>query len=141
MSAEHTHKFKKLLTSKGYRVTQARLETFKLLHKPEPQTIKSILEAAQGTVDKVSVYRNLDLFEKLGLIHRVQIGWKYKLELSDEFLDHHHHLSCLKCGRVIDIEDEKHIEHFIAEVSKHYGFVAKQHQFEVSGYCRECKYL
>ncbi len=133
--------FKRILSENGYRVTTAREATFKLLISPEPQTIGQILSKASGKVDRVSVYRNIEVFEKIGMVHRIYVGWKYKLELSDEFIAHHHHLSCLRCGKIIDIEDEKHIDDFIHEVSERFGFEPRRHQFEVDGYCSDCQKL
>lgn len=120
-------------------MTDAREATFKLLISPEPQSISQILAKASGKVDRVSVYRNIEVFEKLGIVHRIYVGWKYKIELSDEFIAHHHHLSCLGCGKIIDIEDEKHIDDFIQEVAKKFGFEPRRHQFEVDGYCKDCQ--
>lgn len=131
-------RFRHILTERKYRVTQAREATFRLLVSPEPQSMHEILHRANGIVDRVSIYRNVDLFEKLGIVHRVYVGWKYKLELSDEFVAHHHHLSCLGCGKVIDIQDEQHINDFIQAVATHFGFQPRRHQFEIDGYCRDC---
>lgn len=138
MSANDYKKFREILSKQGYRVTTARETTFKLLMSPDPQSIGDLLQKADKTVDRVSVYRSIELFEKLGIVHRIYIGWKYKLELSDEFMEHHHHLSCLKCGQIIDIDDEKHIEDFITEVSREFGFQPRRHQFEIDGYCQNC---
>lgn len=138
MAIDELAQFRLILRNQAHQVTKTRELVFKLLLSPEPQTINEILRKANGTVDRVSVYRNLDLFEKLGIAHRIYIGWKYKIELSDEFTGHHHHLSCLKCGKVIDIEDEKHIDDFIQEISSKFGFQPRRHQFEVDGYCKEC---
>jgi Fur family ferric uptake transcriptional regulator len=126
------------LSEHGYHITKARELTFSLLNSPQPQAMNEILTRANGRVDRVSVYRNIDLFEKLGLVHRIYVGWKYKLELSDQFMSHHHHLSCLGCGKTIDIEDEKHIDDFITAVSGSFGFQPRRHQFEVDGYCKDC---
>ena len=87
------------------------------------------------------MYRNVDLFVKLGILNRIQVGWKYKLELSDQFLGHHHHLSCLRCGKIVNIEDEKHIDEFIDEIAAAAGFTAQRHVFEVYGYCGQCTKL
>ena len=138
MSAEDTQLFRQTLTENDYRVTQAREATFALLMHAEPQSIREILAKANGTIDRVSIYRNLELFEKLGIIHRIQIGWKYKLELSDMFVAHHHHLQCLGCGKIIDIKDEQHIDAFIHEVAGRFGFTPRRHQFEIDGYCADC---
>lgn len=139
MSLDNIALFKEILASNNSHFTRARAATFELLFSPEPQSIKEILAKAKGRADRVSVYRNIDLFEKLGIVHRVYVGWKYKLELSDQFIAHHHHLSCRGCGKVIDIEDEQHIEEFIQEVSGKFGFKPLRHQFEIEGYCKECK--
>lgn len=139
MSSDDLNNFQQIITNNGYRLTDAREKTFKLLVSPEPQSISQILVRANGSVDRVSVYRNLELFEKLGIVHRIYVGWKYKLELSDMFVSHHHHLSCLDCGKITDIEDEKHIDEFIERVAAKSGFTPRRHQFEVDGYCKECK--
>ena len=139
MSADDINNFRQIITSNGYRLTRAREATFRLLVSSEPQSVAKILAKAKGTVDRVSVYRNLELFEKLGIVHRVYIGWKYKIELSDEFVKHHHHLSCLGCGKIIDIEDESHIDEFIEHVAARADFAPRRHIFEVDGYCRDCK--
>ena len=139
MSAEDRAQLRKILSEHGYHVTKAREATFALLMNPEPQSISQILVKAKGSVDRVSVYRNIDLFEKLGIVNRIYAGWKYKLELSDQFVAHHHHLSCLECGNVIDIEDEKHIDDFITEVATQFNFAPRRHQFEVDGYCSDCQ--
>ena len=139
MSTGDVNSFKRIITSNDYRLTAAREATFKLLISDQPQSIKEILAKADGSVDRVSIYRNIQLFEKLGIVHRIYVGWKYKLELSDEFVAHHHHLSCLSCGKMIDIEDEKHIDEFIEEITAKVGFTPRRHLFEVDGYCKECR--
>jgi len=138
MSNDDLSNFKQILINNQAHVTRARETTFALLANPEPQSISEILLKAKGKVDRVSVYRNIELFEKLGIVHRIYVGWKYKLELSDQFVSHHHHLSCLSCGKIIDIKDEEHIDSFIKEITYKIGFVPRRHQFEVDGYCEKC---
>lgn len=138
MKTDDLKNFRRILADNGYRITEAREDTFKLLISPEPQSMREIIAKADGKVDRVSIYRSIELFEKLGIAYRIYIGWKYKLELSDEFIAHHHHLSCLNCGKVIDIEDEQHIDEFIESVAAKAGFKPRRHQFEVDGYCKDC---
>lgn len=139
MVLKDTARFRQMLAERGHHVTQPREVVFTLLlNSPSPQSMSELIAKASGQVDRVSVYRNIELFEELGIVHRIYVGWKYKLELSDQFLAHHHHLICLNCGKVIDIEDEKHLEEFTAEVAKRFGFQPRGHQFEIDGYCKEC---
>ena len=139
MSDADVHTFRTLLRAHGYRVTDSREATFKLLVHPEPQSMREIIKRGDGSVDRVSVYRNIELFEKLGIVNRIYIGWKYKLELSDDFVRPHHHLTCLGCGNIIDIKDEAHIDEFIAELATRFDFQPRRHQFEIDGYCKNCR--
>jgi len=139
MSHSEETLFKSVLNDHGYSLTKARQTVFELLISPEPQSMGELTKKAMGKLDRASVYRNVALFEQLGIVHRIYIGWKYKLELSDDFLAHHHHLSCLRCGKVIDIHDDTGVEEFIETVTKKIGFIPRRHQLEVDGVCGDCK--
>jgi Fe2+ or Zn2+ uptake regulation protein len=139
MNSENVKKFQDMLNESGHHVTKPRTELFQLLDHPEPLSMRELLAKANDKIDRVSVYRNIELFESLGIVKRVHIGWKYKLELTDDFISHHHHLSCLRCAKVIDIEDEKHLDEFIKQISTKFNFKVIKHQFELEGYCRDCK--
>jgi len=139
MSHSEETMFQKVLAEHGYSRTKARQIVFELLIAPEPQSMADLTKKAAGKLDRASVYRNIALFEQLGIVHRIYIGWKYKLELSDDFLAHHHHLSCLRCGKVIDIHDDAGVEAFIAAVTQKFGFKPRRHQLEVDGVCAACQ--
>lgn len=93
---------------------------------------------AQGTIDRASLYRTIDLFERLGIVQRIYIGWKYKIELTDIFTHHHHHVSCLGCGKVVAITEETEIERLIHNLAAKHDFTAQNHQLEIRGYCKQC---
>lgn len=138
MSESEIYKLKAILAQNGYSLTQAREQTFKLLLGADPLTMKDLLAKNNGHIDRVSIYRNITIFEKLGIVRRINIGWKYKLELSDQFIGHHHHFSCLKCGKTTDIEDDE-VEAFVSRVAKKYQFKPQNHQFEIEGVCKDCR--
>lgn len=96
------------------------------------------LVAACPGIDRASVYRVVSLFEQLGIVQRLQIGWKYKLELSDTFSHHHHHLTCLKCGRIIDFDEAPALEKDLYHIAKNNNFQIRGHQLEIQGLCRNC---
>jgi Fe2+ or Zn2+ uptake regulation protein len=130
---------RKILEDNHYKITRARLLIFKLLRNNEPQTITRLVAASTKKIDRVSVYRVINLYERLGVVKRINIGWKYRLELSEIFLDHHHHISCLGCGRVVAIKEDVEIEKLIEKLGKTSGFVLKSHQLELQGYCNQCR--
>lgn len=92
-----------------------------------------------GTVDRASVYRIIALFEQLGIVERLQMGWKYKLELSDAFSAHHHHLTCTNCGAVSSFEESPVILHELKAIADNAGFSETGHQLEIRGICRLCR--
>ncbi len=130
---------RKILEDNHLRITKTRLFIFNLLQNNEPQSIAELVDRSTTKVDRVSVYRILDLYEKLGIIKRINIGWKYKLELSDIFLDHHHHISCIGCGHMVAIKEEEELEDLIDNLGKAAEFVLTSHQLELQGYCAKCQ--
>ena len=123
----------------GYSVTTVRQIVFDLLLEQEPQSMNELLGRAKNKIDRASLYRTINLFERIGIVQKVYIGWKYRVELTDEFSHHHHHLSCLKCGQIIPVHSNHEIEKFVSRVGERYGFQPKRHQFEVYGICARCQ--
>ena len=128
----------KILKDNNYSTTKARRVVCELLWRREPQSMHDLQVLAQGKLDRASLYRTIALYEQLGIVQRIYIGWKYKAELSDIFSHHHHHISCLACGKIVAITNEDHIEHLIAGIAQSHGFVAQKHQLEIRGYCASC---
>lgn len=126
-----------MLKSAGYSVTRARLAVFGALAGHEPLSMHQLIERA-GHIDRASVYRVVDLFERLGIVQRVNIGWKYKLELTDKFAEHHHHLSCTNCGRTISMNEDE-LEDLITKLAAGHHFTPHAHQIEIQGLCSHCR--
>jgi Fur family ferric uptake transcriptional regulator len=136
--SEGKTKFQSTLKSNGYSLTSQRQLIFDILLEQESISMNDLVKKAAGKLDRVSVYRTLNLFEKLGISQRIKIGWKYKLELSDNFRDHHHHLICLNCNRVIAI-NEASMENFIDKIAGQYKFKSIKHEIEIQGLCPSCQ--
>lgn len=132
-----TVELQRILRERGYSVTRQRLLLFEALTNQEPMTMHELYGHLQGKLDRASAYRTVSLFETLGIVRRINIGWKYKLELSDTFTEHHHHLSCLHCHRVVPINEEE-LEKFVAALAAKHDFIPYDHQIEIQGYCAAC---
>lgn len=126
------------LKTRGYSVTKVRRAVFEALENSEPVSMRVLLDRLPA-IDRASVYRTVALFEELGIIKRLQIGWKYKLELSDTFHYHHHHISCVNCGTIVPLREDTTIEAVITALSKEYGFAPTDHQLEIQGLCAQCQ--
>jgi Fur family ferric uptake transcriptional regulator len=131
------HEIATILKNAGLSMTKQRAFVFELLEGSEPVSMYELYDRAKGQLDRASLYRIIAVFEKLGIVQRVTIGWKYKIELSDKFAEHHHHLTCLQCGRIIPI-NETELETFVETLARSYKFKPTAHQVEIQGYCEVC---
>jgi len=127
-----------LLKENGSSLTKPRKIIFDLLLNQDPQSMQVLAKRAEGKVDRATVYRTVMLFEELGIARRLNIGWKYKIELSDVFTGHHHHMYCTSCSRTYDLPENPMLETMIDTVAAKSGFAPRGHQLEVYGLCQNC---
>lgn len=122
-------------------LTSARKAVFEVLRGSEPLTMAELV-ASVDSVDRASVYRAVALFEKIGVVQRLQSGWKYKLELTDPYHeDHHHHATCMLCGQTFVLAEDAQIERHIKKLAESIEFKLERHQLELQGYCSNCHSL
>ena len=84
-----------------------------------------------------TVYRNLQHYSQQGLVRRTLLtDGKARFELAGNI--HHHHLICLTCGETAEVPwcpVGPEVTAFMTESD----FLPVSHQFEVYGYCRQCR--
>lgn len=132
-------KFKKILKQRKLRVTGARLSLYSFLAENNgPFSVNKLVGSLSKRADRASVYRNIELFEKIGIINKVYTGWKYRIELSEKFRPHHHHLTCTDCGKIIPISLGERMEKAIGNFGDKHGFKITGHEIELSGLCKNC---
>ena len=117
----------------------------KNLEPMTPYEIRDQLKSTGKKADVVTIYRILDEFEKLGLVHKVMTLGRYvrcdeaELEAHCE-KDHdcHHYLICENCHKVEEISGENlhDLEKMIETKMK---FQVKRHFLEFLGLCSKCK--
>lgn len=129
------------LRTQGYSVTRPRQIVFDALRAGDTLTMHELTKRCAAQVDRASVYRTVALFEATGIIQRLQIGWKYQLELSDSFQDHHHHATCTTCGKVLPLPENEKLEEQLRLWAQQHGFTAQSHQLEIRGHCTSCQKL
>lgn len=120
-------------------VTKPRELVFMTVKKFGPISINELIRKTSSSLDRSSVYRTVTLFEDLGYFRRVNTGWKYKLELSDKFSHHHHHIVCRKCGKTLELNDDKDLSKVIKSMASDSGYQDLEHELEIVGICVTCK--
>lgn len=134
---EITDTLHQVLKQHGFSLTKPRTIVFNALQNEEPQTMREVV-AKCSAIDRASVYRVISLFEQLGVVQRLQMGWKYRLELSDDFHEHHHHLRCTRCNSVTPLQEDLDLEERLNVIAQNYKFTLQNHQLELSGLCEAC---
>lgn len=131
-------KLKHHLRDSGYRVTEPRLSVFRYLQEHDPSSMAALIEAHTPQMDRASIYRVVALYRELGVIQDIVAGGRRMIELTDSFGSHHHHLSCLRCGKSKAVSDQE-LEADVDRISELNGFRPVSHQIEISGICSACQ--
>jgi Fur family ferric uptake transcriptional regulator len=87
---------------------------------------------------RASIYRVLDELEGLGLVQRVETGQgmaRYERVCGHD--EHHHHLVCDRCGRVMPFSDGA-LERAISDLSRRVPLEVSVHEIVLRGACLDC---
>lgn len=128
------------LKKTGYKLTTPRKEILKVLSVSNPlgaNEVAKTLKEKGFDVDLVTVYRTLELFQSLGVINKIQLEdntARYELISAD---NHHHHLVCVKCGRMEEVEADE--SSLLRQNNKASSFQILRHSLEFFGLCYRCQ--
>ena len=91
-----------------------------------------------------SIYRNLEVLERCGVVNRISAGGERGyFELAEPLLSHHHHLVCISCGAIEDIELSDELEQMVdrnlAEAARQSAFTPLRHLVDLHGHCSQCE--
>jgi Fur family ferric uptake transcriptional regulator len=100
--------------------------------------IEDALRAAGRSPGRASIYRVLDLLVEHGLVERVEVGdGQARFERQLPGGEHHHHLVCERCGRLVAFDDPG-LEHAIDKLSARLGMRIFGHDILLRGACERC---
>ena len=108
-----------------------------------PRTAAEIHAHLRRRIPLSSLYRSLAVLEESGVLasHHGS-GPQRKYELAEWLRGHHHHLVCLGCGRIEDVElddqAERTLHGLAGEVAAGSGYAASGHRLEIEGLCGGC---
>ncbi len=121
-------------------ITKPRKVVFEAIANNHGITMAQLTKKLSSEIHRASVYRAVDTLETYGIIKRVYTGWKYTLELSEAYdSQHHHHLHCTNCNKIINTEHDIKLERIIYDHALQYGFVMKTHELDIQGICSNCR--
>lgn len=128
------------LKAKGVRMTPQRHAILAYLMNtmshPSADEIYRALESRFPNMSVATVYNNLRVFKKTGLVRELTYGdssSRFDANMTD-----HYHVICTECGKIEDF-DYPSLDLVEKEAAKETGFHVHSHRMEVYGICSDCQ--
>jgi Fur family ferric uptake transcriptional regulator len=125
------------LNQAGLRTGAARRQVIELLEGEHCAVTALEIDRRLPSVGRASVYRTLEQLEQLGLVHRVELGGESAAYERNDPGEHHHHMVCVRCGRLVPFEDAA-LERAIHRVGEEAEFEVVSHDVLLRGICPRC---
>ncbi len=130
-----------VLHNQGLRLTRSRMAVLQVLDaSSEHLKVAEVYRRARmldPQVGLASVYRTMDLLERLHLVKHVHVEHRHShyARISDH---HGHHLVCNGCGLVVEFNDCQ-LESLTRSLARRTKFRIEGHCVEFFGQCRKCR--
>src|SRR5690606_2134623 len=142
---QRIERIKKQLHAKGYKLTPQREATLTVLLEREEDHLSAeevflLVKEKAPEIGLATVYRTLELLSELKIVDKINFGdGVSRYDLRKEGAKHfHHHLVCIECGSVEEIENDL-LEDVERIVQKDWGFQVKDHRLTFHGVCKQCQ--
>ena len=135
---EQLDQFQAYLATQGLRLTKQRQAIAEVFFESDAHlSLPELLDLARvrhASVGYATVYRTMKILAESGLAteHKFAEGnVRYEPSIEGE---HHDHLICVTCGRIVEYEDHE-IERLQEELAEKHGFKVVSHRHEIYGEC------
>ncbi|AVP37100.1 transcriptional repressor [Staphylococcus felis] len=142
---ERLNRVKQQLQQSSYKLTPQREATVRVLIENEADHLSAedvylkVKEKAPE-IGLATVYRTLELLAELKVVDKVSFGdGVSRFDLRKEGSEHfHHHLVCMECGRVDEIEEDL-LPKVEERVENEFNFKILDHRLTFHGVCKDCQ--
>lgn len=138
-------KIRKQLHDSGYKLTPQREATVLVLLENEKEHLSAeevymFVKQKNRDIGLATVYRTLEMLTDLKIVDKISFNdGLSRYDLRKEGAKHfHHHLLCLECGSIEEVEED-----LLGEVENtvelKYRFLVKDHRLTFHGICEKCQ--
>ena len=125
----------------GLSVTHQRLAIFEAMMAngdvhPSAEVIYHSVRDRYPTISFNTIYKNLETFEALGIV--VKVNPLYNEARYDVDVKPHHHLICRQCKTIVDVYDKK-LDALPAPEEADSGFHVENWTVQFTGLCADCQ--
>mgnify|MGYP000861183263 FL=1 len=131
------------LKEKDYRLTDQRRAILDVMLKNPGKHLSAeeVFEKARKKspgIGIATVYRTLEKFTEIGVLYKsVFESGKFRYEIYNSEIHHHHHIICLNCGKITEVQDD--LLNDLERRIEMQGFKIIDHELKFYGYCPNCK--
>jgi Fur family ferric uptake transcriptional regulator len=134
-------RFVEYLHGLGLRLTREREALFEEVFAQhghlDAEELLASLRRQGSRISRATVYRNLALLERSGLVRKHRLARRRHLYEHVHAGQDHDHLVCGGCGRVVEFRSPG-IAALLGEICRAHGFDPGRHALQILGRCRVC---
>ncbi len=143
MTGNTNQDLKEMLREHELKATSQRIALLKLLDSTQEhydaEEIYLQLRRAQKNVSRATVYRSLEVLVEQELVSKLDFGdGRMRYERSHGKDEHHDHLICERCGKVIEFFNLE-MEAQQLSVCEEHDFLPSTHTMHIFGLCSTCQ--
>lgn len=112
------------------------LDAVRALDHATPEQICMEVQRAAPAVNITTIYRTLDLLDRIGLVRHTHLGHGAPTYSAQEH--QHVHLVCHSCGAVSEVPVEL-MDGLVADLADRSGFALDVSHLALSGLCSTCQ--
>jgi len=140
MTSKHIDNFIQECKNRGLNVTYSRMAIYKILLQyqghPSSEDIYREVQKEHPNISLATVYKTLEMLADNILVSKVTP--LHDIVRYDCNKDFHHHLVCIKCKKITDIENEAlNNLPFPKNIDK--GFKILNYRVQFDGICKDCQ--
>lgn len=132
------------LKEKGYKLTKQRMTILEVIIENigahlTCEDIYLLVKDIYPEIGLATVYRTLLLFDNMGLVKKQDLDdGCVRYEISNDCGYHeHHHLICINCGEITEVEEDL-LDSLEEEIKNKNGFRVQNHKVKFYGICSKC---
>lgn len=145
-----------MTNSNLHRQIQERLAQHDIRYTSGRRVVVKALATANGPRSAAELHADLDravplssLYRTLSVLEEAEVVIPHfaskslaRYELAEWLTGHHHHLVCIECGTVDDIDVptdfESQVDELVSVISSTVSFLPTNHALEIEGRCARC---
>ena len=105
---------------------------------PTVEEIYKEVKQSLPRITKATVYKNLKVLVKHGLLKEVNVKGVSRFEAK---IESHHHIICKSCGKIVDFRSDELIDYSLKIISNYDDFTINSAETTFFGTCKTCNDL